>query len=633
MDNTLVIYALIKSIYEEKKNYLDVFVPFLINSFPENQQECSRDALSGNLEGKYGLKVPQYTLNTIITRAVRSGFITQKEKKCFLTEKGGKFIRETLQKHQDAQRKINALIEDIKIFIKNEYQFDLDQEKISGTLNLFIKKYQIPLINFFDPESSKEKQYGFTKDEIYLNKYFELAKSQKPDNYDTLKKLFYGALISTVLLKKDIDKINQKFVKLQIYLDTNFMFSIMDLHYPHICKPAKEFFTILKNYGFQLKVFDFTINEIVRVLKGYPLERNKYFPKVKIDSIYSNLRNKGWTEQDCIQFISKIEQKIYDLGLKIEYTNIDLDNFQIDDGKYLRILEYKPDQNALGQKHDICAIEKIRGIRGKRPQREIENCIALFLTSDLKLARFDFEEIGHKSNMSVCEVVSDRFLTTLLWLKNPELVKEIPITMVLSTQSELLISRDVWDKFYINLTKLKNEGKISEEDIATLIYYHQLEADLMAIEPGDATPDFVSKEIEKSKKKRDEYIQKKITEQTIVLEEKYNKEIAKRDTEYLNKIDKIKNSIRKECEKKAKIYSYSVLVLIGIAISVLIFLGLSLIKIKILNPTTIALIAFIFQLFGIHFNILKWRDKLYDYFFDKCHKKKFSKLNIEERLK
>ena len=161
-------------------------------------------------------------------------------------------------------------------------------------------------------------QDKFSQNDFYLIEYIKSAKEQKPESFATLEKIFYGSIISTILLKKNISETNKNFNTTQIFFDTNFMFSVLNLHYSYIYKPAKELFELLKlNKKFQPKVFDFTIQEMVGVLKGYIKESYKYFPNVKVDSIYGNLKSQGWTVEDCIRFISKIEQKIYDLGIKI----------------------------------------------------------------------------------------------------------------------------------------------------------------------------------------------------------------------------------------------------------------------------------------------------------------------------
>ncbi|MEO0302042.1 MAG: hypothetical protein ABIM98_08755 [candidate division WOR-3 bacterium] len=632
MEETIVAYSLIKSIYESGKDYLDVFVPFILISFPEKQNELDIEHLSTEMERKIGLQVPIHTLSTIITRAVRRGYLIRNKNKCFLQEKGRKEANEIISKLHNERRQINFLIEDIKDFINHKYSVSLSSEEISETLSSFIKQYQLPLVTFFNPKSVKEeeKKFAFNKKYLYFMEYLKLAKNQKPEAFNQLEKIFYGSIISAVLQRKNIVEINKRFSKLQVFLDTNFIFSIMDLHYPHICKPAKQLFELLKKYEFKLKVFDFTIDEMVRVLGGYGKERYKYFSHIKVDSIYSNLKNKGWTKADCINFVSKIEQKIYDdYGIHIEYTGIDLNKWEIPSKEeYLKISQYKPDQNLLGQKHDICAIEKIKEIRGK-PQREIENCIALFLSSDLRLANFNLNELGHKNNFTVCEVISDRLLTTLLWLKNPTIVKELPLEMLLSTQEEILIDRAIWDKFYDNLLKLRENNKISEENISILIYYSDIFEDLGMVKDRDViTEKFILEKIENSKRKMDEDTKRRIEEEIKKMEEKYTEEMAKKDKEWQEKLKEIKSKLKQKAEKEAKKKSNLIW---GIPV-VLIIISIILTKLEGLTQTIFILIS-LFSILGIKIDMFKFKEKIYNWYFNKIYNKYLSEIQLEEILK
>jgi len=638
MSSTIIVYSLIKSIYEEKKEYLDVFVPFLLNSFPNGQRECSLDILLKNLEDKFGLKVPEFTLNEIITRATRRNYVERKEKRCFLIENGYSAASKIISQEKDEERKVKALIVDIGSFIESKYQLTLGHDKILDVLNSFIKKYQSPLVNFFNPKNQEENlQDKFSQNDFYLIEYIKLAKEQKPESFATLEKIFYGSIISTILLKKNISETNKNFNTTQIFFDTNFVFSILNLHYLHICKPAKELFELLKlNKKFQPKVFDFTIQEMVRVLNGYIKESYKYFPNIKVNSIYSNLKSQGWTLEDCMRFISKIEQKIYNLGIKIEYTGIDLSKWQIPDNEsYSRITNYKPDQILLAQKHDIYAIEKIIGIR-KRPKREIENCDAFLLTSDLKLAKFNFNELEHKEKSTIPEVISDRFLTTFLWLKNPNIMKELPLEIILSTQSELLIDVNLWNRFYDNLIKLKNEGTVSEKDISTLLYYHQLEQDFTSITNiEEINPEFILKEIEESKRRIDEGTRKSIEEEKKKLEKEYSKKMADKDREYLERLKGIKDKIRQNSWRKASrdtnlIISafFILLIIVGILLSAVFKTQAVKITGRILSIISFTLT--LLQFFGVQMPISKFKKIITDWFFNRTYKKQLAELKIEE---
>ena len=114
-------------------------------------------------------------------------------------------------------------------------------------------------------------------------------------------------------------------IALAVYFDTNFAFSVLGLHYDEYNVPALELFNLMRAEGvFEFKVFDFTIDEIVSVLKNYLSERDYYIPNIKVGSVFSSLKSKRWTEADMKEFIVKIEETLWGKGIRIEPTEVDL---------------------------------------------------------------------------------------------------------------------------------------------------------------------------------------------------------------------------------------------------------------------------------------------------------------------
>ncbi|MFZ8846570.1 MAG: hypothetical protein ACO2O6_05155 [Candidatus Hydrothermia bacterium] len=644
MSKILVTYSLIKSLYSEGRDYIDIFVPFLLYSFPPEQNGCNIDILIKNLKEEFGLLVPEHALRTIVKRAKKSGYIKEERGNYYLEEKGKRVILDIKRRQRDVERELNSLFEDIRNYINEKFNKSLTSDQIKELLFSFIKKSQVPLLLFFNPSLSdslfdKKMEEESNKDMFYMVDYFKIAKDRKPLQFKVLEKIYYGSIISTILNKEDMSSINKKFNNVEVFFDTNFIFSIMELHYPHISKPARELFTLLKtNSKFKLKVFDFTIDEMIRVLKGYiNSEKYRYFSGIRVNSIYSSLKTRGWSKEDCIEFLSKIENKIQELGITIEYTQVDLESWEPPDREiYSKIEQYKPDQPLLSQKHDICAIYKIREKR-KTYKREIEDCVALFLSSDLKLAKFNYVEFGHINRHSVSEVISDRFFTTLLWLKNPTTVKEIPLESIISIYSEKLIDNKVWNRFYDNLLSLKEKGEISEEDIATLLYYEEFEKELALIDdPEKVNREFIMENIEKGRLKIREKINEEVQKGIEEIKEKLDRELSNKYNEeissYINRIENIKRVIKeesiKEANKKARLVFFAsillpiILLLIYTLLSKKLYIFLNFIYF-------VATFLTIFRLLGIKFNIFQFRKKIYDYFFRKTYEKKLSKYGFD----
>ena len=187
--------------------------------------------------------------------------------------------------------------------------------------------------------------------------------------------------------------------------------------------------------------------------------------------------------------------------------------------------------------------------------RQIQHCKALFLTSDNGLSRFNFIEMGHKDNRTVSEVILDRLLTNILWLRNPS--SKLPIKSILAAHSRnLFVQRRVWERFYNILKNLRQQEKVQDENISTLFYHGYIEDVLSQFEDSEAdkiTEEFTLETIEKAAK----FLEKETTRLMKNQEQQFVKQLDKavseremqKEREWLNKIQDSKTSIRTNAEK------------------------------------------------------------------------------------
>jgi len=451
MKRLIYTYALIKSFYDRGDDFIDSFSPFVIKSLPIDKPE-SLNYIQKQLRDNFDLKMPLHVIRTILKRAQKRDYVKKDMKKYYkLTENGYKYL-DTLETERDVDRRINALLEDIRQFFEKR-ELSLSLEQIRYLLLSFIKENIESLISFINPHSTNiELPIPSSQEyEFILIEYIKEIEGQKPDNYKTFQDLILGSLISVVIYVQEPTEIaeiqTRKFKTCQVFLDTNFVFSILELHAKEFNEPAKELFDLLKKFNFNVKVFDFTVNEICRVIGGYLKEFYRYPSNLHIDTIYSSLKRKGWTKTDAKEFIINIEEILTEKGITIEWTDVDLDNYKPKNEGVANIINrWKAFKPLPSRNHDLATIEKIKEIRGHLV-RKIEDSKAFFLTSDIVLSRLNFIEMGHKENGTISEVILDRMLANILWLKDPR--ANPPIKSIIAVHSrDLFIKRTIWDRFY-----------------------------------------------------------------------------------------------------------------------------------------------------------------------------------------
>jgi hypothetical protein len=216
----------------------------------------------------------------------------------------------------------------------------------------------------------------------------------------------------------------------------------------------------------------------------------------------------------------------------------------------------------------------------------MQHAKVFFLTCDLKLAKFNFEEFGHKANGTISEVIPDFLLADCLWLQNPQSSLEMPLKLLISAHSQhLFVERNVWQRFMTVLRELKDSSSISDEKIATLLYYGHVEELLRDFDDSQCdviTREFVMAQIEKSAVEIDikiiKQLKEKETEVKRLFEEKFSEQEKTKSQEWISRIIEIKKNLRKSATRKASFFAFFIsafctIVILGVIV-VLISLGL-----------------------------------------------------------
>ena len=581
LDRLTCTYALIKSLYDQGEDYLDSFWPFAIKAFPTDTFADLR-SIQRSLQNKFGLAIPLHTLTTVLGRARSNGHVELKEQRYRLTQKGLAYL-DKFEVDREVERRTNGLVEDMRSFYEKR-GIPLSSERVHEVLTSFLQLNLQPLLQFLSPSVSTPAVQGRGVLDELLIEYVKTVEKSSQDQWKTFQDLVLGSIISVVLdsEREEITEITSRsFKHCQVFLDTNFVFSILGLHSPEFNEPAKELFNLLREHAFRPKVFGFTVDEICGVINGYVSQAYRYPTTLAVDSLYSTLKIKGWTKLQARQFIINIESTLKNAGIEIELTkNVNLESYSVPDQDTREVLgNYKPLQDLFHQNHDLAAIDKVKEMRTS-PVRKIEDACALFLTSDNRLSAFNFLEMQHKQNGTICEVISDRLLTNLLWLKYPK--SRLSLNAIIGVHSrDLFIKRRIWEKFYDVLTELKQKAQVTDQQISTLFYHNYIEDVLKQFDENQVqavNPAFVLDKIEDAAKLPEKDLERRITEKEHEFLEQLNEERSKSEAEveaaekrWLGKLQNVKDKIGDEAENSAKWLSRFCSGVITIVISLVVY--------------------------------------------------------------
>jgi hypothetical protein len=481
MPQQLITYSVVKALYDRGLDYIDAFAPFLLEVLPRERKPVSVLELQDRLQNRFSLYVPQHALMTIARRAKRRGMLTLPQGRIAVTAAGTEYV-DSLETEREVQRRTNALIEDAREYLAQRHNELVDGDRMRQLIEGVISRnldFFAAYVDSANPGKIEAVDRSLTKLEILLVEYFQHIEATNSQRFNTLSDLVAGSVLAGALNAESFGDAGQKFGPTNVYIDTNFAFSVLDLTYEEVSGPARELLSLLRaSERFHIFVFDFTIAEAIALLSNYETEYRSYVPGVKVNHIFSSLRTLGWEPSDVREFIADIDERLKARGISIVNTGIQLKSFVPDDKDAASALvKYKPEQGHIGQNHDLAAIQTVAKLR-RHPVRKIQHARELFLTSDFRLARYAYCERGHQANGTISEVIPDQLLTNLVWLKSPDLLVNVRLDSFISMHSrELLIDRGVWRRFYQSVRSLQESGGLADRDVDLLLYdRHVLDA-------------------------------------------------------------------------------------------------------------------------------------------------------------
>ncbi len=565
---------------ENGHDIISCFVPIVLQAVPSYD---FTDCTTINHDLADFAPMPELMVKKILVRAVEEGYVeTIQRHDLDLFKLKADTVVHFIEEQKTVKKRVDGLVQDIdSYFVNQSYKV---VGPILGIIDSFIDAcgFEISMTPPYTVKSTGELKTE-KKGLRLLFDYLRSAQNRNSIHLNTFKEVVMGKIISTVFDFPSFSEIKlESFDSCQLFLDTNFIFSILGLHEPSISKPALTLFQdYLKRFSFKMNVFDFTKEQICMVLRSYSPEAMKRVPDSALPSIYSTLKRKGWTKEQVNTYANNIESKLKENGIEVVHTDIVLSHSLLPKDKTIADLMKvsgplltlrKPYSSEFGKQHDVAAIIMIEKIRGGH-KTEVKNVTAFFLTSDHQLEKFNKFDMKHNENKTISEVILDTDFTSLLWILSPKLHPE-PFsleTIIAAFSMNWFASEELWKKFSLVLESVLRKKGISVEEVSSICYYNI--SSILKAYPDDKvvsfTPEYIEARIEEAsieearRKQKDGAMQLLIDEKNIAINllkseieklrsvceklEEDNNGINKKMKKVINKIAKLKTFLVISC--------------------------------------------------------------------------------------
>lgn len=456
-------YALLAvNIDSNKGSYLDYFSPMIIECLRLSDKELvSQTEIFTMLQDKFSITLPQHVIQSILKRLCRKKFV-ERDSILQVYKRNLNKIDNTNFKEKQNQVLENHtnLVSGLQEYLNIKFSQLYSKEEVEVIFEKFLNNSVNTLIEDIQLNEVDEK------DNYMIASYLSYLETTHSPLFQYYESIFIGNMVSTAVYFTEPDKYQQKFKNTKVYFDTTFI--IFALGYADNVRkePCLELIKILREQHASLRCFNHNIDEIKDILYGCidKVEKNstdrfgttEYFIKknYKRSDIQTIIHGLEDDIKKNLRFV--IEEKPPYEPLIHNISEQSLSEFL--DSK----INYK---NKSSLQRDIDSLHAVVRLRQGQKSHVVEKCKALFVTTNNRLSYYTKQYFEQEDSRNfISPIISDYVLTTIQWIKNPNVHPNLPKKRIIADCIASVQPTERVIKGYLDKIKtLKESGQISNE--------------------------------------------------------------------------------------------------------------------------------------------------------------------------
>lgn len=493
INSTIVSLAILKINWENKKDYLDIFVPLVAETIRLSQEDIvTTPTLQEEVRTKFGLVIPQNTLKMILNRVRKNGYIRLENRIYYPNREVLRGLEKSFyQVQQNVLRAYEGLVREFTEFCVNVLLVSISAEESDSIFQEYLRENALILkgqngstvIPSAQERPSKSRRF-------YIGAFIQHLETTHSSHFASWETIVVGNMLANSVYLPDTANANRRFQRTSVYFDTSFLIYALGYAGNTRKAPCEELLNLLYEVGADLKCFKHTVDEVRGILSAcankirYGQLQDAYGPSIE----YFLLN--GFSASDIELYIVQLEQDLRSAHISVvDKPSYQEHKYVIDEVKLREALSTElfysnPDGRALDR--DVDSIAAILRLRQGRKPHLIEDCGNVFLTTNSGLAwiarNFSFDP---SSPDSISPCITDDMLTTILWLKNPHQAAKLPRKRIIAdyyaaVQPDITTVR----QYHAEIEKLSQGKIITQNDYYLLRYSSVAKNSLMQVTHG-----------------------------------------------------------------------------------------------------------------------------------------------------
>jgi hypothetical protein len=470
----------------EKKDTIELMLPFAIYAIGKTTSlggQIDIDQVSKILSSDFGFdEIPHSVLYKIFKRLTKKTILTKKAQKHVLQ----KDLSETCNSVdlQLAQSKVQtdsvvaALTEYLNYRKDRIFKKDMCQEEVRNCFANFLENngYYIYVEISKLRDTLARRNEGKSRGNSVLNYHiaqFILAEyDSNSELFSHIDNIAKGLLLSRVVYGYSDVQYNEKFKNIEIFLDTALLLNVFGFKGSEKNSAAKQLVEILHTNHVPIRCFKHNYSEVYKIVEAYRhniLDRsNRYGQTLEYFDDYK------YSVADMDRVLANLEEYFRAEGIEIVNTPslssdgtgvIGAKDFASAIGeaeleKHLSEINYR---NKEALNNDVSSISAIYTLRRGQSFKKIEQCKALFVTTNWRLAHAA-QKFINDTDGSIPLLINDLDLTTLLWLKNHKRFSDLPtLKLIEVARLSLKPTEEIRKEFIKKIEQFEREPAVTKE--------------------------------------------------------------------------------------------------------------------------------------------------------------------------
>jgi hypothetical protein len=500
MSSLLTTMAILLANYDEQKDYLSNFEPFVLDrlkAWPDSEAVRSK-ALAERLSEAFCLPgIPINTVSLLRDRAKSGGYLRKgADGKDYPDRKALDKVSEIAPGRTEALSHFNALADSVRAYASEIFDVEWSEKEVEEALQRFAEEFGVEMAMARHNGGLSGAPDIDDETMVVVHSFARAAVEREPDHARYLDELVKGSMLANVIYFQDLGTWTPQVDRLVAYLDTPFVLRLLEVEPEEVAAAALELTELLADFEIPLRLFEHTVEEVIGVLEAVKhsltrARRDEFNPQT-VSAIHresiEHLLRRGWGAGDIQSIISELDDRLKALGATIESTPPYSRELGLDERRFEKLLE----QYGYRQEHqivkDVRSLAGIFRLRKGQVCRDLSKTPAILLTSNGRLVRAStrfFEETGHGSPVAHC--VSDLSLTTQLWLRRPSVHPAITYKLLMAeSYAALQPSAELWSRYLKKIAMQKDKGAIDDRQVKILVLSSAGREGLLEITRGNA---------------------------------------------------------------------------------------------------------------------------------------------------